>query len=205
MIIYLSSNLLLLNGPCLASRNWTTLVLLEQFYWEYTRCSWHCFVLHAKGFTITNDKQSLLVTWYCKKWHKITKIVGGIEMKSAIPFQFQSIPSCNSNSNSNSTACNSNSNSNSNSGIEIGIAINSNSNSGIYPNPGCHRSQQSWHHDNYLVSATGAWLCSLTHCGLVTPYSVGDLLVNTGSGNITWTNANLSSVRSCGIHLRTLS
>ena len=91
-----------------------------------------------------------------QKWHKTTKIVGGIEMKSAIPFQFRWIPSCNSNSNSNSTACNSNSNSNSNSGIEIGIAINSNSNSGIYPNPGCHRSQQSWHHDNYLVSATGA-------------------------------------------------
>ena len=54
------------------------------------------------------------------KWHKITKIVGGIEIKSAIPFQFQSIPSCNSNSNS---------------GIGIGIAINANSNSRIYPNP----------------------------------------------------------------------
>ena len=54
------------------------------------------------------------------KWHKITKIVGGIKMKSAIPFQFQSIPSCNSNSNS---------------GIGIGIAINANSNSRIYPNP----------------------------------------------------------------------
>ena len=62
-----------------------------------------------------------------QKWHKITKIVGGIETKSAIPFQFRSIPSCNSNSNS--TACNSNSN------FGIGIAINSNSNSGIDPNP----------------------------------------------------------------------
>ena len=41
-----------------------------------------------------------------QKWHKI---VGGIEMKSAIPFQFRSIPSCNSNS----TACNSNSKPNS--------------------------------------------------------------------------------------------
>ena len=51
-------------------------------------------------------------------------------MKSAIPFQFRSIPSCNSNSNS--MACNSNSDSG------IGIAINSNSNSGIDPNPGWH-------------------------------------------------------------------
>ena len=62
-----------------------------------------------------------------QKWHKINKIVGGIEMNSAIPFQFRSILSCNSNS----TACNSNSNS----GIGIGIAINFNSNSGIDPNP----------------------------------------------------------------------
>ena len=54
-----------------------------------------------------------------QKWHEI-KIIGGIEMKSAIPFQFRSIPS--SNSNSNSMACNSNYNS----GIGIGIVINSN-------------------------------------------------------------------------------
>ena len=49
----------------------------------------------------------------------------------------------------------------------------------------------------------------LTHWGLVTPYGIGGL----GSGNgvlpegnqaITWTNLDLSSVRSCGIHLRTL-
>ena len=62
-----------------------------------------------------------------QKWHKITKIVGGIEIKSAISFQFRSIPSCNSISNSN--ACNSKSNSG------IGIAINSNSNSRIDPQP----------------------------------------------------------------------
>ena len=61
-----------------------------------------------------------------QKWHKITKIVGGIEMKFSIPFQFRSIPSCNSNSTASS--------SNSNSGIGTGIAINSNS--GIDPNPG---------------------------------------------------------------------
>ena len=42
-----------------------------------------------------------------------------------------------------------------------------------------------------------------------------EILINTGSGNgllpdstkplFTWTNVDLSSVRSCGIHLRTLS
>ena len=61
--------------------------------------------------------------------HQITKIVGGIEMKSAIPFQFRSIPFCNSNSNSNSTA------------------YNSNSNSGIEPNPVLELFGEKWPRD----------------------------------------------------------
>ena len=61
----------------------------------------------------------------------VRRIDGGIEMESSIPFQFPSIPFCNSNSNSNSMTCNSNSNS----GIGIGIEVNSNSNSGIDPSP----------------------------------------------------------------------
>ena len=43
----------------------------------------------------------------------------------------------------------------------------------------------------------------LTHWGLVTPYGVGDL--DWRHQAITWTNVDLSSVRSCGNHLRTLS
>ena len=35
-------------------------------------------------------------------------------------------------------------------------------------------------------------ICYLTHCGLVTPY---------GDRDLTWTNVDLSSVRSSGIHL----
>ena len=53
----------------------------------------------------------------------------------------------------------------------------------------------------------------LTHWGLVTPYGVEDLdqhwfrqwLVAWRHQAITWTNVDLSPVRSCGIHLRTLS
>ena len=43
----------------------------------------------------------------------------------------------------------------------------------------------------------------LTHCGLVTPY--GDISVNLQHQAIIWTNADLSSVRSRGIHLREFS
>ena len=53
----------------------------------------------------------------------------------------------------------------------------------------------------------------LTHCGLVTPYGVRDLgqhwlrqwLVAWRHQAITWTNIDLSSVRSSGIHLRAIS
>ena len=62
-----------------------------------------------------------------EKKEKVRRIDGGIAMESSIPFQFWSIPFCNSNSNS--MACNSNS------GIGIGIEVNCNSNSGIDPCP----------------------------------------------------------------------
>ena len=45
----------------------------------------------------------------------------------------------------------------------------------------------------------------LTHWGLVTPYGIGDLGQHWRHQAITWTNVDLSSVRSGGIHLRTLS
>ena len=75
---------------------------------------------------------------------KVKRIDGGIEMESSIPFQFRSIPFCNSNSNSNSMACNSYSNS----GIGIGIEVNSNSNSGIDPSPALYETAK----DNFEES-----------------------------------------------------
>ena len=45
---------------------------------------------------------------------------------------------------------------------------------------------------------------TLTHCGLVTPYGNRDLGQHWHQA-ITWTNVDLSSIRSCGIHQKALS
>ena len=63
---------------------------------------------------------------------KIRRIEDGIEMKSSIPFQFKSIPFCDSNSNS--------------------MASNSNSNSGIDPNPESDRQLDIFHlYENHKI------------------------------------------------------
>ena len=79
------------------------------------------------------------------------------------------------------------------------------------------------HHDDHVnglvqdcsISNATHWrYCSLalTHCGLMTPYGDGDLgqhwlrlwLVAWRHQAITWTNVDLPSVRSIGIHLSTI-
>ena len=49
------------------------------------------------------------------------------------------------------------------------------------------------------------WHRELTHWGLVTPYGDRELGQQWRHQAITWTNVDLSSVRSCGVHVRTIS
>ena len=67
--------------------------------------------------------------------------------------------------------------------------------------------------DDQAPFSTRSVMITLTHCGLATPY--GDIhlgqhwsrewLVAWRHQAITWTNVDLSSVKSCGIHLRAIS
>ena len=76
---------------------------------------------------------------------------------------------------------------------------------------GCSVPRSSYGHKVVRISSKGETMLDLTHCALVTSYD--DLgqhwlrywLVAWRHQAITWTNVDLSSIRSCGIHLRTLS